>query len=199
MPAQRSSLPPSFKNKPGSRASWGSGLRRDIRAKGALQGPGRSLLDDGDQRPSKRLTDVIKEREKSGPGWLGTAFLISMLSQHDLSAADKEWIERKLSGLEAEGDSGEDGLLLPIVQTVAFRFVGLEHQPAVGKTNVIDVSAADRTGRAVKVQCDRPAFGEVDHREAFARISISPTAAGAAVITCHAAGVTERRAIRISI
>ncbi|MEJ1269013.1 hypothetical protein WDV93_25060 [Pantoea ananatis] len=65
-----------------------------------------SLLSSNGPQPSPRLQTIIREKEASGPGWVGTAALVWLLSQHDLSSSDREWINSRLR--EADSDSSSE-------------------------------------------------------------------------------------------
>lgn len=72
--------------------------RTDSRSPGAKLSPSapQSLQNRSGPQPSPQLQTIIREKEASGPGWLGTAGLIWLLSQHDLSSSDREWINNRL-------------------------------------------------------------------------------------------------------
>lgn len=150
----------------------------------------RSLLAEG-PLPSPAVRDVIVQKESSGPGWMGTALLVYLLSQHDLSKADKAWIEDKMCQQQAEEEEAE---LPPINQKASLQFHGLNKEFSVGRPAQFSVTAKGVPG-AAQLVCDYPeeavgTFAKVD-------VSWTPLKAGSFLVSCRAGSLTERRLVRV--
>lgn len=152
-----------------------------------------SLLSSG-QQPSPQLSQIIRERESSGPGWLGTAFLISLLSRHDLSAADHEWLEGKINALK-DGDSPEPELAPAVVSGVRFSYTGLQPAFAIDQAATIHVSAKAEDGKPVTVTCTMPE-AQVTQEGESAAIQWRPQAAAVYVLTCRSGAQRDRRILK---
>jgi len=153
----------------------------------------RSLLDDA-PAPSTRLANVIQQRESSGPGWLGTAFLISLLSQHDLSKDDRGWIQGRIDALK--GEEGENSLLPATSPAVRFSYLGLKPSYKVGESIELNASASSMESKPVPIEC---AFqGAIANTESGrANIKYRPAAPAVQVLSCRAGGRTDRRLIKV--
>ncbi|MDF6893604.1 hypothetical protein NLR16_24450, partial [Escherichia coli] len=69
------------------------------------------------------MAQIIRERESSGPGWLGTAFLVALLSRHDLSDSDRQWLQSKIDALAGEDEADDaSGLAPPLAPSVTFLY-----------------------------------------------------------------------------
>ncbi|WP_249354847.1 hypothetical protein [Ralstonia sp. 3PA37C10] len=88
-----------------------NGLARSSTPGARSLGTRGSLLEGGAQ-PSPKMAQIIRERESSGPGWIGTAFLVALLSRHDLSDSDRQWLQTKIDALAGE-DEADDAWDLP--------------------------------------------------------------------------------------
>ncbi|MGA5726650.1 hypothetical protein ACPCHQ_22200 [Ralstonia thomasii] len=156
-------------------------------------GTRRSLLASG-QQPSPQLSQIIRERESSGPGWLGTAFLISLLSRHDLSEADHQWLESKINALKDEDDQ-EPELVPAVVPEVRFAYTGLQSSFAIDQAATIRVSAKADDGKPVTVACAMPE-AEITQDDGSAAIKWRPQAAAVYVLTCRAGTQRDRRILK---
>ncbi|MGT2457810.1 hypothetical protein ACU4GI_33450 [Cupriavidus basilensis] len=161
---------------------------------GARQlGARRSLLADGAQ-PSPQLAQVIRQRESSGPGWLGTAFLVSLFSQHDLSSADKQWISNKIASLKQQDD--EEPELAPAqVGPVRFEYTGLQPALALGQVATIRALALDASNKPLNVTCEMPQ-ANITQDDKSAAIQWHPASPAVHVLTCHAGGERDRRIVK---
>lgn len=157
----------------------------------------RSLLTTGTP-PSPRLTQIIRERERSGPGWIGTAVLIALLSQHDLSAADRSWIQGKIDALEAEGEGDEVQALLPPAQR-PMSITGVTQPLRAGQSATFAVAAggipADAVACDIEGATTQPA---VSSRDRVASLTWTPERSGAYIMNCRAGKYIERRILRVA-
>lgn len=165
----------------------------------------RSLLSSGTQ-PSSRVTEIIRERESSGPGWIGTAFLVSLLSQHDLSASDRSWIEGRISSLRAEergedGGDGPDPLLPPAKPNVAVALSGAAVPLESGVPAAMELIATANGRPATSLECS--VKGDTTTRTTLRRpgvlgITWTPDHPGVYILDCTADGHHERRLLRVA-
>jgi hypothetical protein len=156
----------------------------------------RSLISDDGPKPSQKVTQIIRERESSGPGWLGTAFLVAMLSRHDLTSSDRRWIQSRIDAirLSSEASDDEPPALLPAAHPqIAFSFQGLDAPLQLGHAANVSVSA-NALGKPVPVTCDHPAATGQNGRVEFAW---TPDAPGVTLLTCKAGEKQERRLVRV--
>jgi hypothetical protein len=159
--------------------------------------PRRSLLAAGTP-PSPHLTRIIRERERSGPGWVGTAVLIALLSQHDLSAADRNWIQGKIDALGAEGEGVDKQPLLPPAQR-PMSITGATQPLRPGQNATIAVAAAGIPADAVACDIEGVATQPaVTTRDRVANLTWTPEQAGVYILNCRAGKHTERRVLRVA-
>lgn len=185
----------------GRSASRSSDMRaaRNATTRNAAGSPARrSLLAGSPSQPSPKVTEIIRERERSGPGWLGTAFLVSLLSQHDLSSSDRSWIEGRINALRESGEDDEPApaLLSPAAPGVSFRYAGLQPQFTAGAEATVTVRA-ERAGVAVPVACALPG-AQLDQGQGEARIEWTPAGPGVQLLSCEAAGHRDRKLLRVA-
>jgi hypothetical protein len=154
----------------------------------------RSLLDDGPP-PSPALSQVIRDKERSGPGWLGTAVLVSMLSQHNWSSRDRQWLESKLATLKADTGDAAPPLAPALTAPIQFHYEGLLPTFAVGHLATIRVSAVDRQGQTRPVICEL-SQATVKPQGTSAAIQWQPAMPAVSVLTCHADGQRDRRILK---
>lgn len=156
-----------------------------------------SLLASG-KPPSPHLTQIIRERERSGPGWIGTAVLIALLSQHDLSASDKSWIQGKINALDEEGEDNVAQALLPPVQR-PMSITGVAQPLHAGQSTTITVAASGMPADAVACNIEGAAAQPVvSARDRVASLSWTPERAGAYILKCRAGKHIERRILRVA-
>ncbi|QNM95451.1 hypothetical protein [Chitinimonas koreensis] len=122
--------------------------------------PRQSLLPPRGAQPSPMLTQLIREKESSsGPGWVGTAFLVALLSRHDLSADDRRWIESRLSSVSAaRGANGAEADTSPsALPKVIYDIQGLDRPLVVRRSGSIR-AVAHHTGAsaALPIECRLP-------------------------------------------
>jgi len=156
----------------------------------------RSLLGAGPQ-PSSRLTQIIRERERSGPGWIGTAVLVALLSQHDLSASDRSWIQGKIDALNEDEEGGGAAALLPAVSR-PFTVTGASQPLHIGRAASIDIATSmPAAGLACQIEgaATQPV---VSHGASAANITWTPDRAGAYILNCRAGKHIERRVLRVA-
>lgn len=153
----------------------------------------RSLIPADGPQPPKRVAEIIRERESSGPGWLGTAFLITLLSRHDLSITDKSWIDDRIKAIRNEEGYDASALLDPVNPTVTYIFKGLEEPLLAGETARISVSAMSGN-KPIPVTCDHPAA--ISHSD-MVEITWTPNEPSVSLLTCTAGKQQERRLIRV--
>ena len=158
----------------------------------ATQQTRRSLLAQNGPQPSPQVAEIIREKESSGPGWLGTAFLIALLSRHDLSDSDRSWINSRIDSINSEQASEAPDLLPPVKPKVQFTFEGIDAPHPVGMPAKVSVSALFN-GRPVAVFCDHPAAMNQDGRSV---IAWTPDTPGVYLLACKAGQNQERRLLR---
>ena len=152
----------------------------------------RSLLSQTGPQPSPQVSEIIRERESSGPGWLGTAFLISLLSRHDLSDSDRSWINSRIDSVRNEQPDEAPALLPAVKPKVQFTFEGLDAPHPIGMPAKVTVSAT-LNGQPVPVSCEHPA---AMNQNGHTVIAWTPEAHGVTLLTCKAGAHQERRLLR---
>jgi hypothetical protein len=165
----------------------------------------RSLLSQG-PRPSNRVTQIIRERESSGPGWIGTAFLVSLLSQHDLSASDRRWIESRIDSLRAEERSEEEGIgqqsrMQSLKPSVTMVLTGVDRPLKSGVPAALQLTAAAGKDPAADMQCGVTGSGSTHttlRRPGVLVITWTPEHPGVYILDCTAGGRHERRLLRVA-
>ena len=160
-------------------------------------GTRRSLLPErGGPSPSPTLAQEIRAKESSGPGWLGTAFLVSLLSRHDLSGSDRQWIESKIASLRDSGNDDEVPQLAPAIPNgIRFEYEGLQAAYPVGKPIRIEVRARDAAGTLLAVACQME-DGQARVSGTSAAIQWLPAAPAVRMLTCRAGGQRDRRIVK---
>jgi uncharacterized protein (DUF1015 family) len=145
---------------------------------------------------SPKLTSVIRQKEANGPGWIGTAFLIALLSRHDLSSSDKSWIQNQIYA--SKGEEGEDGeqLIQPIKSRYAIVYEGLQNTYKIGQPVLVTVSAKDENGKVLYPECTLPA-AEIKRERNVAHIQWQSTARAVQVLTCRANGRQYRKLVKV--
>ncbi len=180
-----------------SRGSYSAAKAAPASVAPRAQAARRSLLDHpGQAQPSASLAQTIRNRE-SGPGWVGTAFLIALLSGGGLSASDRSWLEARIASMANDGgdDNAAPVLLGPVAPPIQFHFDGLRDRYVTGDSIAVRVSAT-RAGTALPVSCIDP----VSRRELVGEglhLSWAPAAAGVDLLACSAGGYSERRLVRV--
>lgn len=194
-PAYRNSLTgstPVYKSfTPAAGSSTATG-RTDSRSPAAKLSPSapQSLQNRSGPQPSPQLQTIIREKESSGPGWLGTAGLIWLLSQHDLSSSDREWINNRLREENSENPQ-------PVTEQsdVSFQWsvpaTFTDGQPAK------IVIAAVRHGKVLLPDCELSDIKSV-HENNAAVLNWTPEHTVSAVATCKADGWVDQRLLAVS-
>ncbi|WP_210452463.1 hypothetical protein [Pantoea ananatis] len=153
-----------------------------------------SLLNNNGPQPSPRLQTIIREKEASGPGWVGTAALVWLLSQHDLSSSDREWINSRLR--EANSDSSsEQPAPVSGESDVSFQWA-VPAQIVSGQPVKIIVTAFHH-GKAVLPSCELGDVKSVPENNA-AVLNWTPENTFSAVATCRAEGWVDQRLLAVS-
>lgn len=172
-----------------------NGLARSSTPGARSLGPRRSLLDSGTQ-PSPQMAQIIRERESSGPGWLGTAFLVALLSRHDLSDSDRQWLQTKIDSLAGQDGADDDSGLAPaLTPDVTFLYAGLQGKFEIGRESRIHVTAHGVPGHPVAVSCTMPE-AHITTEGTGAMIVWEPHTPAVFVLTCQAGGQRDRRLIK---
>lgn len=157
----------------------------------------RSALDGAKSKPSQKVVEVIREKERSGPGWIGTAALVYLLSRHDLSDSDRGWIQGRIDELKAEGEeSGSVPTLLPAaLPPVTFRFTGLQPQFERGEKLSVAVRA-EAKGAVVPVECELSG-ATVTKLGQETQVTWEAGAEGVSVLSCVAKDHQVRRLVKV--
>ncbi len=156
--------------------------------------PRQSLLSGRGSQPSPRLQTIIRERESSGPGWMGTAGLVWLLSQHDLSSSDRDWINSRLSEVRSE-NAIEPAEAVNEQSDVSFYWSYPAHI-VNGQSVKISISAV-RHGKAMLPVCE---LGELKSQpdNNIAVITWKPENTVSAVVTCRTEGWVDQRLLNVS-
>ncbi|HCI8581997.1 TPA: hypothetical protein NQG29_004211 [Enterobacter cloacae] len=150
----------------------------------------RSVLSRSQTLPSEKLQTVIREKEQSGPGWMGTALLVWLLSQHDLSSSDKAWVNQQIA--QAKKENQQVLLPPPELSDVAFNW-SYPSAFTPGQKAMIAVSAKQGlAGKAVPVTCVMNGSYGVKDGE-ITRIEWTPDKDMTAVMRCEAGGLSDLR------
>lgn len=179
----------SFRPAAGSSTATG---RTDSRSPGAKLSPSapQSLQNRSGPQPSPQLQTIIREKEASGPGWLGTAGLIWLLSQHDLSSSDREWINNRLREENSENTS-------PVTEQSDVSFQWSVPASVTNGQPAKIVIAAVRHGKVLQPDCE---LGDVKsvHENNAAVLNWTPENTVSAVATCRADGWVDQRLLAVS-
>lgn len=162
-------------------------------------GVGQGVSPASPAKPSERLQTIIRERQVSnGPGWLGTAALVWLLSQHDLSDSDRSWISSQLSSGN-DGD-GQDASVDRITKALTFTWDGLPEAVKVGQPVKIAVSAVDAKGHHQALDCTIT-NGSVNTAltESGVVMTWTPATAGVGFLQCDGLSEGERRAVAVTL
>jgi len=153
-----------------------------------------SLLNNNGPQPSPRLQTIIREKEASGPGWMGTAALVWLLSQHDLSSSDREWINSRLREADSGGSSKPQA---PAAgeSDVSFQWSVPAH--IVSSQPVKIIVTAFHHGKAVLPSCELGDVKSVPENNA-AVLNWTPENTFSAVATCRAEGWVDQRLLAVS-
>lgn len=150
----------------------------------------RSVLSRSQTLPSEKLQTVIREKEQSGPGWMGTALLVWLLSQHDLSSSDKAWVNQQIA--QAKKENQQVLPPTPELSDVAFNW-SYPSAFTPGQKAMIAVSAKQGlAGKAVPVTCVMNGSYGVKDGE-ITRIEWTPDKDMTAVMRCEAGGLSDLR------
>ena len=179
----------SFRPAAGSNTATG---RTDSRSPGAKLSPSapQSLQNRSGPQPSPQLQTIIREKEASGPGWLGTAGLIWLLSQHDLSSSDREWINNRLRDENSENTP-------PVTEQSDVSFQWSVPAAVTNGQPAKIVIAAVRHGKVLQPDCE---LGDVKsvHENNAAVLNWTPENTVSAVATCRADGWVDQRLLAVS-
>ncbi|WP_089529117.1 hypothetical protein [Pantoea ananatis] len=195
-PVYRSFSPGSGSSTPSSGGNGTPAGRVNGASPGSRPSPSarQSLLNNSGPQPSPRLQTIIREKEASGPGWIGTAALVWLLSQHDLSDSDREWINSRLR--EANSDSSSEQPAPVSGQSdVSFQWAIPSH--IVSGLPVKIVVTAVRYGKAVLPSCELDDVKSVPENNA-AVLNWTPEDTFSAVATCRAEGWVDQRLLAVS-
>jgi hypothetical protein len=125
---------------------------------------------------------------------VGTAALVWLLSQHDLSSSDREWINSRLR--EADSDSSSEQPVPVSGQSdVSFQWA-VPAQIVSGQPVKIIVTAF-RHGKAILPSCELGDVKSVPENNA-AVLNWTPENTFSAVATCRAEGWVDQRLLAVS-
>lgn len=150
-----------------------------------------SVLERSATLPSSQLQTVIREKENSGPGWVGTGLLVWLLSQHDLSSSDRAWVRQQINDAQQKG---ADIAQLPSAELsdVVFNWT---YPPAFHPGDEAPISVTATVGMAqspAAVSC----VLNGKHSDLVgnaARLVWKPAREMTAVMRCEAAGLSDMR------
>lgn len=153
--------------------------------------------------PSPQLRTIIREREVSrGPGWLGTAALVWLLSRHDLSDDDRRWVSSQMSS--SYGDTVEDGASVNRVgKNLTFVHEGLPESVQVGQTLHMVITAIDEKQRHQALSCgitgpgNKPLSAKTDITDLGVSLTWTARQEGIMFLQCEGLAEGERRAIDV--
>lgn len=150
-------------------------------------------------KPSPQLQDIIKQHEaQRGPGWLGTAALVWLLSRHDLSAADRSWVSSQI----AQGESGDEkpNSVDRQAKQLTFDWQGLRSTAAIGESVTLRVRATSPNGAAQALTCSSTngRLGQT-FTDTGVALAWTPAHAGTAILQCDALTEGERRTIAVTL
>lgn len=153
-------------------------------------------------RPSPQLQTIIREREVSrGPGWLGTAALVWLLSRHDLSDDDRRWVASQMS---SSGGVLEDGTSVNRVgKNLTFVYEGLPEAVKVGQTLHVVIAAIDEKHRHQALSCgligpgNTPLSARTDITDSGVSLTWTAKQEGITFLQCDGLAEGERRAIDV--
>ncbi|OAD97938.1 hypothetical protein [Pantoea sp. OXWO6B1] len=154
----------------------------------------RSLLSGSGTWPSARLQTIIREKEASGPGWVGTAALVWLLSRHDLSSGDRAWINERLREANNNAVSEPDA---PVAEQSDVRFQWAVPALIVSGQPVKIVVTAVRHGKALVPACELGDMKSEQENNA-AVLNWTPENTFSAVATCRAEGWVDQRLLAVS-
>ncbi|WP_230960334.1 hypothetical protein [Burkholderia territorii] len=150
-------------------------------------------------KPSPQLQAIIKQHEaQRGPGWLGTAALVWLLSRHDLSAADRSWVSSQI----AQGGSADENPTSVDRQAkqLTFDWQGLPSTAAIGESVTLRVRATSANGAAQALTCSST-NGSLDQTVTDTGVALTwtPARAGTAILQCDALTEGERRTVAVAL
>lgn len=159
---------------------------------GSATGFSRSVLSGPGPQPTQKLQTIIREKERSGPGWMGTAMLVWLLSQHDLSSSDRDWVESRLEEARQRGEKIETP---PAEQSDVTFDWSLPSAFIAGQQASLTVTTL-RGKQPVTVTCRINDTRSTDAGNT-SRLVWTPAAPGTAVADCHADGWVDQRLLII--
>lgn len=151
-------------------------------------------------RPSPQLQARIeREQQRNGPGWLGTAALVWLFSQHDISPSDRTWISSQLEQQAAVTDTTSTHRT---AKKLTFAYEGLPSQAVVGEPIEMAVSAVDASKHKQALSCSIVGPGldtsaTSTPTDSGTVVAWQPRAEGIAFIQCDALYEGERKAIQV--
>lgn len=156
----------------------------------------RSLLS-GSSIPPPKVAQIIREKEsKFGVGLMSGAILMYLLSSHEISSKDKQWVQGKLDGLKANGESIDDGLIRITPLVVNFSYIGLKPQYSIGENINITASAMDGPNPTL-IACSMN-NATITLRNTSTHISWISNAPAAVILTCESNGHKDYRIIHVA-
>ncbi|HFE3442932.1 TPA: hypothetical protein ACF3I9_004398 [Klebsiella aerogenes] len=154
-----------------------------------------SVLDHSSSMPSPKLQSIIRERENSGPGWIGTGLLVWLLSQHDLSSSDRAWIQQQIDDAGNDTDTEAPPLIEASDTGFTWQMPPTIEAGQPVKIAITAVAGADKKN-VVPVCSVNGVVSQVSGNQAI--LTWTPHDEVNAVIDCSANGWNDMRLIRIS-
>lgn len=150
--------------------------------------------------PSPQLQARIeREQQRNGPGWLGTAALVWLFSQHDISPSDRTWISSQLEQQAAVSDTTSTHRT---AKKLTFAYEGLPSQAVVGEPIELAVSAVDASKHKQALSCSIVGPGSDTSAtstptDSGTVVAWQPRAEGTAFLQCDGLYEGERKAIQV--
>jgi hypothetical protein len=155
--------------------------------------------------PSPRLQAIITQRQQTGgSNWLGTAALVWLLSRHDLSAEDRDWVEAQISqqATTPNVDANGDVDINRTAKGLAFSWDGLPVSVNVGQPVNLTITAIDTANHKEALTCSLTGPGvDVSLKEQVTDSGVTihwkPTKPGVVILDCDSIAEGERRALQV--
>lgn len=154
--------------------------------------------------PSPQLQRIIQVRQaSSGPGWLGTAALVWLLTRPDVTDSDRDWVNAQIATQSNVASVDTGNSLNRTAKTLTFVYDGLSDTVTSGELLRVAVSAHDTALHNQAISCSvisssNQSPAEIKVTEQGVDVTWKPTTAGFAILQCDSLKEGERRLLTIS-